>query len=74
MLDARFRLVPSNVGFGFFGGGSGGSKSRALFLVGDVMRCLFGVSRESGLSSARSTLVLCCTGVFAVGYVTRGKE
>jgi hypothetical protein len=69
-----FVWFPPNVGFDFFGGGSGGSKSCAIFLVGGVMRCLFGVGRESGISSARSTLVLCCTGVFAVGYVTRGKE
>ena len=71
MLVALFRLVPPSVDRCFFGGGSGGLKSR-------VIRCLFGVGQESGMSSARfthlSTLVLCCTGVFAVGYATMGKE
>ena len=34
MLVVLFRLVPPSVDLGFNGGGSGGLKSRALFLVG----------------------------------------
>ena len=49
------RLVPPSVDLGFDGGGSGGLKSRALFLVGGVIRCLFGVGQESGMSAARFT-------------------
>ena len=66
-------MVPSNVGLGFFGGLFGGSKLRVLFLVGDDRQWLSGVAWGSG-PPAHSTLVLCCTVVFAVGYVTRGKE
>ena len=55
MLVALFRLVPPSVDLCFFGGGSGGLKSRGLFLAGGVIRCLFGVGQESGMSSARFT-------------------
>ena len=71
-LDARFRLVVSGVVLAFFAGFSGVSSVRVLFLVGDGRQCL-GVVWGSG-HPEHPTLVSCCTGVSAVGYVTRGKE
>lgn len=72
-LDARFRLVLSGVVLVFFVGFSDVSSVRVLFLVGDDRQCLAGVVWGSG-HPAHPTLVSCCTGVSAVGYVTKGKE